>query len=78
MYYFITDRIIKQEGSVEFFPTRDMIRDYFTKALQGSQFYPFCNIIIGIHEDQIPAYNASERYFLEERKLNFRLEKEEY
>ena len=37
-YYFITDRIMKQEASVEFCPTFDMIGDYFTKALQGSQF----------------------------------------
>ena len=37
-YYFITDRIIKQEASVEFCPTFDMIGDYFTKALLGSQF----------------------------------------
>ena len=49
-YYFITDRIINQEASVEFFPTLDTIGDNFTKALQGSQFHRFHNIIIGIHE----------------------------
>ena len=54
-YYFITDRIMKQEASMEFCPTFDMIGDYFTKALQGSQFHRFCNIVIGIHEDDIPA-----------------------
>ena len=32
-YYFITDRIMKQKASVEFFPTFDMIGDYFTKEL---------------------------------------------
>ena len=32
-YYFITDRIIKEEVSMEFCPTLDMIGDYFTKAL---------------------------------------------
>ena len=32
-YYFITYRIMKQEASVEFCPTFDMIGDYFTKAL---------------------------------------------
>ena len=35
-YYFITDRIMKQEASVEFCPTFDMIGGYLTKALQGS------------------------------------------
>ena len=30
-YYYITDRIMKQEALVEFCPTLDMIGDYFTK-----------------------------------------------
>ena len=54
-YYFITDRIMNQKASVEFCPTFDMIGDYFTKALQGSQFRRFRNILLGIHEDDIPA-----------------------
>ena len=77
-YYFITDRIMKQEASVEFCPTFDIIGDYFTKALQGSQFRPLRNIILGIHVDDIPAYNASEGALLEERKLKLKREKEEY
>ena len=76
-YYFITDRIIKKESSVKFCPTFDMIRDYFTKALLGSQFRRFHNIIIGIHEDDIPSYNASGGYFLEKRELKLKKEKEE-
>ena len=54
-YYFIADRIVNQEASVEFCPTIDMIGYYFTKALQGSQFHWLRNIIIGIREDDIPA-----------------------
>ena len=76
-YYFITDRIMKQEASMEFCPTFDMIGDYFTKALQGSQFRRFHNIILGIHEDDIPAYNASGRALFEERKLKLKKQKEE-
>ena len=60
-YYFITDAIVKKDESVEFCPTLDMIGDYFKKALQGSRFRQFRNIILGIHEDYIPAYNASGR-----------------
>ena len=71
-YYFITDRIMKQEASVEFCPTFDMIGDYFTKALQGSQFRQFRNIIHGIHEDDIIDYNEYGRPLLEERKLKFK------
>ena len=64
-YYFITDRITKQEASVELCTTMVMIGYYFTKALQGSQLRRFRNIIIVIHEYDIPAYNASGRDFLE-------------
>ena len=62
---------------MEFFTTLDMIGDYFTKALQVSQFRQFCNIIIGIHEDDIPSYNIPERALLEERKRKLEKEKEE-
>ena len=64
-YYFINDRIIKQEASVEFCPTFNMIGDYFTKELQGSQFRRLHNIILGIHEDDITAYKSSGRALLE-------------
>ena len=76
-YYFITHRFMKKEASVEFCPTFDMIGDYLTKALQGSQFHRFRNIVLGIHEDNIPAYNASGRVLLEERKLKLKKEEEE-
>ena len=62
---------------MEFCPILDMIGGYFTKALQGSQFRQFRNIIIGIHEDGIPAYNASGRALREEWKLKLKKEKEE-
>ena len=62
---------------MEFCPTFDMIGDYFKNSLQGSRFRRFRNIVIGIHEDDIPAYNASGRALLEERKLLFNKEKKE-
>ena len=65
MYHFITDRIVNKEASVEFCPTLDMIGDYFTKLLQVYQFRQFRKIILAIHEDDIPAYNASGRALLE-------------
>ena len=54
-----------------------MIGDYFTKALKGSQFYRFRNIVLGIHEDDIPAYNESGKDLIEERKLKLKKDKEE-
>ena len=62
---------------MEFFPTLDLIGYCFTKALQGSQFRRFRNIILGIHEDDILAYNASGRALLEEQKINLKKDKEE-
>ena len=43
---------------MEFCPTLDMIGDYVTKVLQGSQFHIFCYIIVVIHKDDITSYNA--------------------
>ena len=48
-YYFITDNITNQEEYEEFCPTLDIIRDYFTKELQGSQFRHFLNIICHLY-----------------------------
>ena len=57
---------MKQVAFVEFCTTHDIIRDYFTKASKGSQFRCLRNIVLDIHEDDILAYNAPGRYFLEE------------
>ena len=62
---------------MEFCPTFDMIGDYFTKALQGSQLRRFRNIILGIHEDDIPSYNASGRALIKEQKIKLMKDKEE-
>ena len=58
-------------------PNFDMIGDYFTKSLQGSQFRRLSNIVLGIHEDAITSYNASGRALLEERKIKLKKEIEE-
>ena len=54
--------------SVEFYPTEDMIGDYFTKSLQGSQFRRFRNAILGIDEIDIARYNSKARVMLEKKK----------
>ena len=66
---------MNKDASMELFPKLDMIGDYYTKALQGSQLCQCRNIILGIHEDDIQAYNASRRDFLGEKKLNWRKKK---
>ena len=51
---------------MEFCTNLDKIGGYFNRALQGTQFQRFSNIIIGINEDDVPSYNASRRELLEE------------
>jgi hypothetical protein len=47
-YFFITDCIQKGLVSVEYCPTEEMIADFFTKPLQGSQFYKLRAFIMGL------------------------------
>ena len=54
---------------MEFCPTLDMIADYFMKALQGSQFCCYRNIILDIYKDDNTSYTASKRAFIEEKKI---------
>jgi hypothetical protein len=50
-YFFVTDRVASKEVSIEYCPTGDMIADFFTKPLQGSQFKKFRDQIMNIQED---------------------------
>jgi len=50
-YYFITDRIRKQDLSVSYCPTELMVADFFTKPLQGALFTKFRSIIMNLPED---------------------------
>jgi hypothetical protein len=47
-YFFITDRLSKEELSVVWCPTGDMIGDYATKPLQGALFRKFRDKIMGV------------------------------
>ena len=67
-YYFITDRVSSNEVSIEYCPTEDMIGDYHTKSLQGSQFRRFRNAILGIDEIDIAKYNTDARAMLKKKK----------
>jgi hypothetical protein len=45
-YFFVTDRIVNGEMSVKYWPTGIMLADYFTKALQGTPFKMFHDMIM--------------------------------
>jgi hypothetical protein len=47
-YFFITDIVSKEEVSVVWCPTGDMIGDYATKPLQGALFRKFRDEIMGM------------------------------
>jgi hypothetical protein len=53
-YYFVTDRISKQDLTVEWCPTGDMIGDYMTKPNQGALFTKFRDQIMGVTRARDP------------------------
>jgi hypothetical protein len=53
-YFFITDHVKKDEVSVVWCPTGDMIGDFVTKPLQGDRFHKFRDQIIGVTPAQDP------------------------
>ena len=46
-YYFIKDYVERKEIHIIYCPTNQMVGDYFTKPLQGSQFLRFRDVIMG-------------------------------
>jgi hypothetical protein len=55
-YFFVTDRIEAGELTVEYCPTGEMIGDFFTKPLQGSDFRRFRNLILNLTDDDVRRY----------------------
>ena len=47
-YYFITYRIKNDELQIKYFPTDNMVADYFSKPLQGKKFFQFRNNIMNL------------------------------
>ena len=47
IYLFITDCVAKKECKIVWIPCEDMMADYLTKSLQGSEFCRFRDIIMG-------------------------------
>ena len=47
-YFFVTDRVEKGDLQIKWCPTEDMIADFWTKPLQGSQFRRLRDLIMGV------------------------------
>ena len=59
IYWFVKDRVDKEKFSIEYCNTLAILADFFTKALQGSLFWRFREVIMGwlhgnILQDYIP------------------------
>jgi hypothetical protein len=61
-YFFIADRVKAGDLRIEHCPTKDMIGDFFTKPLQGVQFYKLRDDIMNV--DPRSAYHSAHRSVL--------------
>ena len=68
-YFFCHNRIKAGEVSVKYFPTLDIIVNYFTEPPQGSLFRWFRNLVLGIIEADIPSYQQYYEEIARQRKL---------
>lgn len=55
-YFFITDCVERGEINIEYMPSEDVIGDFFTKGLTGSQFKLMRNSILNIKEQNFHVY----------------------
>ena len=53
-YFFIADRVAQGDVSLIWCPTRDIIRDFMTKPIQGALFRKFRDQIMGLIPSQDP------------------------
>jgi hypothetical protein len=58
-YFFIADRAKNGELRIEYCPTEEMIGDFFTKPLQGAQFYILRDDIMNV--DPRSVYHSAHR-----------------
>jgi hypothetical protein len=58
-YFFLADQAKNGELRIKYCPTEKMIGDFFTKPLQGAQFYILCEDIMNV--DPRSAYHSAHR-----------------
>ena len=46
-YFFVKDRVDKKELRIQYYPTAEMLADFFTKPLQGALFHKFRDVLMG-------------------------------
>jgi len=58
-YFFVTDKIKKGEVKIAYCPTQDMLGDFFTKPLQGTQFVRMRSKILNLPSSSSTAVHRS-------------------
>ena len=52
-YFLVKDHIKNKEMSIEYCNTKDMLGDFFSKTIQGRQFYKFRQNIMNLEDGPI-------------------------
>jgi len=66
-YFFVTDKIKKGEVKIAYCPTQEMLGDFFTKPLQGTQFARMRSRILNMPSSSSTAVHRS---VLKDAKIN--------
>ena len=69
-YFFVSDRIKKNEVKVQDCPTNNMLVDYFTKPLQGATFRKFRDTIMNCNLVRPNGYPSDHRSVLDLQRAN--------
>ena len=69
-YFFVSDRIKKDEVHVQYCPTQNMLADYFTKPLQGATFCKFRDAIMNCHSGRSDIHPSDHRSVLDREHAN--------
>ena len=69
-YFFVSDRIKKNEVHIHYCPTHNMLADYFTKPLQGATFRKFRDAIMNYNLVRSDVHPSNHRSVLDRERAN--------
>ena len=69
-YFFVSDRIKKNEVHVQYCPSHNMLADYFTKPLQGATFRKFRDAIMNCNFARSDGHPSDHRSVLDPKRAN--------
>ena len=67
-YFFVTDKVKDNEVKIMYYPTEDMLADFYTKPLQGSLFIKHRNALMGLKEEDFKSYEDQYITFMKTMK----------